>query len=89
MAGIAFIRGNAPFGSTLGSGEREAVSIFSTITMTSAGLLVMRTVSGTQSAVRYWVLGACVLEVRLEEVFRIVFSASLGFFTNIAKRAEP
>ncbi len=28
VAGIACIQGNAPFGSTLGSGEREAVYIF-------------------------------------------------------------
>jgi hypothetical protein len=43
---------DAPFGSTLGSGEREAVYIFSTIATTSAGLLVTSPVSGSRSADR-------------------------------------
>ena len=34
VAGIASSQGNAPFGSTLGSGEREVVSFFSTIFIT-------------------------------------------------------
>ncbi len=89
MAEIAFIQGNVPFGSTLGSGEREVVYIFSTIAITSAGLLVMSLVSGSRSVIRCWVLGPCVLEVQSEGVLRIDFSSSLGFFTNIAKRAEP
>ncbi len=79
MVGIAFIQGNAPFGSTLGSGEKKAVSIFSTIAITSAGLLVMSPVSGSRSAFRCWVLGPCVLEVRSKAVLRIDLSASLGF----------
>ncbi len=77
--------GNAP----LGSGERDAVSILSTIVVSSAGLLVMNHVSGSRSVVRCWVLGPCVLEVRSEAVLRIDLSASLGFFTNIAMRAGP
>ncbi len=89
VAGITIIQGNAPFGSTLRSGERESVYIFSTIAITSAGLLVMSPVSGSRSAVRCWMLGPCVLEVRSAVVLRIDLSASLGFFANIAKRAEP
>ncbi len=57
--------------------------------MTSAGLLVTSPVSGSRSAVRCWMLGVCVLEVRFEAVLRIDLIASLSFFTNIAKRAEP
>jgi hypothetical protein len=34
-------------------------------------------------------LGPCVLEVLCEADLRIDLSASLGFFTNIARRAEP
>ena len=52
VAGMASIQGNAPFGLTLGSGEREPVSIFPAIAITSAGLLVMRPVSGSRSADR-------------------------------------
>jgi hypothetical protein len=37
VAGIAPNQGNAPLGSILGSGESRAVSIFSTIAITSAG----------------------------------------------------
>ena len=72
-----------------GSGEREAVSIFFTIAITSAGLLVMSPVSGSRSADRCWVLGPCVLKVRSKADLRIDLSASLGFLMNIAKRAEP
>ena len=50
VAGIASIQGNAPFGSTLGSGEREAVSIFFTIAITPAGLLFTSPVSTFRSA---------------------------------------
>ena len=89
VAGIASIQGNAPFGSTLGSGEREAVSIFSTIAITSVGLLVVSPVSGSRSADKCWMLGPCVFEVLNEVDLRIDLSASLGFFTNIARRAEP
>ena len=85
VAGISFIQGNAPFGSTMGSGEREAVSIFSTTAIAFAGLLVTSPVSGSRSAARCWVLGPCVLEVRSEAVLRIDLGASLGLFTNIAK----
>jgi hypothetical protein len=35
------------------------------------------------------VLGSCDLEVRSDVVLRIDFSASLGFLTNICKRAAP
>ena len=52
VAGMASIQGNAPFRSTLGSGEREAVYIFSTIAIISAGLLVTSPVSGSRSADR-------------------------------------
>ena len=86
---MASIHGNAPFGSTLGSGEREAVSLFSTIAITSMGLLVMSHVPGSRSADRRRRLGPCVLEVLFEADMRIDLSASLGFFTNIARRAEP
>ncbi len=60
---MASIQGNAPFGSTLGPGEREAVSIFSTIAIISAGLLVTSPVSGSRSADRCLMLGPCVLGV--------------------------
>jgi hypothetical protein len=86
---IALIQGNTPLGSTLGSGEREAVSIFYTIAIASAGLFVMSPVSGSRRTMRCWVLSPCVLEVRSEADLRIDLSASLGFFTNTAKRAEP
>ncbi len=89
MARIAFIQGSAPFGSTSGSGERKAVSVFSTIAIISAGLFVMSPVSGSRRAARCWVLSPCFLEVRSEAVLRIDLSASLGVFTNIAKRSEP
>ena len=89
VAGIASIQGNAPFGSTLVSGESEAVSIFSTIAITSTELLIMSPVSGSQSADMCLMLGPCVLEVLYEADLRIDLSASLGFFTSIARRAEP
>ncbi len=50
--GIASTRGKGAFGSILGSGESSFVSIFSTIAMTSAGMLVMIHVSGSRSAER-------------------------------------
>ena len=78
VAGIAFSQGNGARGSMLGSGESKVVSIFSTIAMTSAGLLVISPVSGSRSADRFCVFGACVLEV--DVVFRIALSASIGFF---------
>ena len=87
MAGIAFNQGNGAWGSILGSGESKVVSIFSTIAMTSAGLLVISPVSGPRSADRCCVFGACVLEV--DAVLRIDLSASLGFFTSIVKRTAP
>ena len=87
VAGIASNHGNGAFGSILGSGESSFVSIFSTIAMTSAGLLVISPVSGSRSVDRCCVFGVCVLEV--DAVFRIDLSASLGFFTNIVKRAAP
>jgi hypothetical protein len=64
VAGIAYSHGNAPLGSTLGPGEREAVYVFSTIAITSAGLLVMIPVSGSRSAYMCWVLAIWVLVVR-------------------------
>ena len=87
VAGIASNQGTGAWGSILGSGESRVVSFFSTIAMTSAGLLVISPVSGSRSANRCCLFGACVLEV--EAVFRIDLSASLGFFTNIARRAAP
>ncbi len=87
VAGIPFNHGNGAWGSLLGSGESKVVSIFSTIAMTSAGLLVISHVSGSRSADKCCVFGACVLEV--DAFFRIALSASLGFFTNIHKRAAP
>ena len=63
------------------------VSNFSTIAMTSAGLLVISLVSGSRRADRCCVFGACVLET--DVVFRIDLSASLVFFTNIVRRAAP
>ena len=87
VAGIASSQGKGAWGSILGSGESKAVSIFSTIAMTSAGLLVISPVSGSRSADRCCVFGVCVLEV--DAVFRIDLSASLGFFTNIVRRAVP
>lgn len=89
VAGIDFAHGNSPLGSILGSGEREAVSIFSTIAMTSAGLQVICPVSGSRSAVSGCVLCPCVLVLRFEAVLRIDLRASLGFFTNILRRADP
>ncbi len=50
VAGIASNHGKGAFGSILGSGESSFVSIFSTIAMTSAGMLVMIPVSGSRSA---------------------------------------
>ena len=44
----------SPFGSILGSGERETISIFSTIAITSMGLFVVSLVSGSRSADRCW-----------------------------------
>ncbi len=73
----------------LESGESLAVSIFSTMAMTSAGLFVINPVSGSQSAVRFCVLGVCAGEVRADAVLIIDLSASLGFFTSIVKRADP
>jgi hypothetical protein len=35
------------------------------------------------------VLGVCVGEVRADAVLRMDLSASLGFFTNIVRRAAP
>ena len=87
VAGIAYNQGKGAWGSILGSGESKVVSILSTISMTSAGLLVISLVSGSRSADRCCVFGACVLEV--DAVFRIDLSASLGFFTNIVRRAVP
>ncbi len=55
-------------GSILGSGESIAVSIFSTIAITSAGLFVIGPVSGSRSADRCCVLGVCAAEVRAEAV---------------------
>ena len=78
--GIASCQGNAPLGSMLGSGESLAVSIFSTMAMTSAGLFVINPVSGSRRAVRFCVLGVCVGEVRADAVLRMDLSASLGFF---------
>ena len=89
MSGIAFNQGNGAWGSIFGSGESKVVSIFSTIAITSAGLLVINPVSGSRSAVRFCVLGVCAGEVRADAVLRIYFSASLGFFTNIVRRADP
>ena len=89
MAGIASCQGNAPLGSMLGSGEILAVSIFSTMAMTSAGLFVINHVSGSRSAVRFCVLGVCVGEVRADAVLRMDLSVFLGFFTNIVRRAAP
>ena len=89
MAGIASCQGNVPSGSMFGSGESLAVSIFSTMAMTSAGLFVIDPVSGSRSAVRFCVLGVCAGEVRADAVLRIDLSASLGFFTNIVRRADP
>jgi hypothetical protein len=87
VAGIASSQGNGAWGSILGSGESKAVSNFSTIAMTSAGLLVISHVSGSRSDDRCCVFGVCVLEV--DAVFRIDLSASLCFFTNIVRRAAP
>ena len=87
VAGIVSNQGNGAWGSIFGSGESKVVSFFFTIAMTSAGLLVISPVSGSRSADRCCVFGACVLEVGA--VFRIDLSASLGFFTNIDKRAAP
>jgi hypothetical protein len=87
VAGIASNQGKGAWGSILGSGESRVVSILSTIAMTSAGLLVISHVSGSRSADRCCVFGACVLEV--DAVFRIYLSASLGLCTNIVRRAAP
>ncbi len=87
MAGIASSQGKGARGSMLGSGESKVVSIFSTIAMISAGLLVIIPVSGSRSADRCCVFGACVLEA--DAVLRIDLSASLGFLTNIARRVAP
>ena len=87
--GIASCQGSAPLGSMLGSGESLAVYIFSTMAMTSRGLFVINPVSGSRSAVRFCVLDVCVGEVRADAVLRIDLSASLGFFTNIVRRADP
>ncbi len=86
---IASSQGNAPLGSILGLGESITVSIFSTIAITSAGLFVISPVSGFRSADMCCVLGVCAEEVRINAVLRIDSSASLGFFTNIVKRADP
>ena len=87
VAGIVTNKEKGAWGSMLGSGESKVVSIFSTIAMTSAGLLVISHVSGSRSADRCCMFGACVLEI--DVVFRIDLSASLGFFTNIVRRAAP
>ncbi len=52
----------------IGVGREGDDFYFSTIAMTSAGLLVLSPVSGSRSAVSCWVLGPCVLEVRSEAV---------------------
>ena len=57
--------------------------------ITSVALLVMSPVSGSRIADRCCMVGPCVLEVLCEADLRIDLSASLGFFTNIARRAEP
>ncbi len=89
VAGITSCHGNVPLWSMLGSGESLAVYIFSTMAMTSAGLFVISHVSGSRSAIKLCVLGVCAGEVRAGAVLRIDLSASLGFFTNIVKRADP
>ena len=80
MDGIASCQGNAPLGSMLESGESLAVSIFSTMAMTSAGFFVINPVSGSRSAVRCCVLSVCDEEVWDDAVLRIDLCASLGFF---------
>ncbi len=89
VAGIASSQGNAPLGSILESGESRVVSNFSTMAMTSAGLFVMSPVSGSRSAVMCCVLSVCGEEVWDDADLRIDLSVSLGFFTNIVKRADP
>ena len=49
VAGIASNHGKGALGSILGSGESSLFSVFSTIAITSAGLLVMIPVSGSRS----------------------------------------
>ncbi len=89
MARIASSQGIAPLGSILGSEESRAASIFSTTTITSAGLFVISHVSGSWSAVRCCVLSVCGGEVWDDVVLRIDLSASLGYFSNIVKREDP
>ncbi len=89
VAGIASNQGNAPLGSMLGSGESRAVSNFSTIAMTSSGLLVISPVSGSRSVIRCCVSIVCDEEVWDDVVLRIDLCASLGFFANIVKSADP
>ncbi len=89
MVEIASCQGNAPLGSMLESGDSLAVSIFSTMAMTSPRLFVMNPVTGSRSAVRCCALSVCVEVVRADAVLRIYLIASLGFFTNIVKRADP
>ena len=89
VAGIASNHVNGAFGSILGSDESSFVSIFSTIAMTSGGMLVMIHVSGSRSAEKFCVFGSCALEVRSDVVLRIDLSASLGFLKNICMRAAP
>ena len=89
VAGIACNHGKGALGSILGSGESSFDSIFSTIAITSAELLVMIPVSGSRSAERCCVLGLSDSRVRSDAVSRIDLSASLVFLTNICRRAAP
>ena len=50
VAGIASNHGKGALGSILGSGESSFFSVFSTIAIPSAELLVMIPVSGSRSA---------------------------------------
>ncbi len=71
VAGNASSQWNAPLGSILGSGESRAVSIFSTIAITSSGLFVISYVSGSRSVVRCCALSVCNEEVWDDAVLRI------------------
>ncbi len=57
--------------------------------MTSAGLFVISLVSGSRSAVTCCVLSVWDEEVWNDALLRIDLRASLGFHTNIVKRADP
>jgi len=88
-AGIALSQGKGSSGLIFLSGDRSLVSMRSIIVVMSAGSFVIHPVSGSlmeESLVG--VMFFCCL-FRDNEVLKMDLRASLGFFMNMASRANP